>query len=43
MFLKNAWYVGALSTEVGRSLHAVKMLNENVLMYRKTRRYARGT
>lgn len=35
MFLKNAWYVGALSAEVGRELLAVKMLNENLVLYRK--------
>ena len=35
MFLRNAWYVGALSSSVGRELHAVKMLNENLVMYRK--------
>lgn len=35
MFLKNAWYVGALSSAVGRELYAVTMLNENVVMYRK--------
>ncbi|MCQ9617738.1 aromatic ring-hydroxylating dioxygenase subunit alpha [Paenalcaligenes niemegkensis] len=35
MFLKNAWYVGALSSAVERDLHAVKMLNENLVMYRK--------
>ena len=35
MFLRNTWYVGALSSELGQSLHAVKMLNENIVMYRK--------
>ncbi|MGG4773065.1 aromatic ring-hydroxylating dioxygenase subunit alpha [Alcaligenaceae bacterium 429] len=35
MFLRNTWYVGALSSELGQALHAVKMLNENIVMYRK--------
>lgn len=36
MFLKNAWYVAALEQEVGRGLHAVKILGENIVLYRKT-------
>lgn len=33
-FLRNAWYAGAWSEEVGRTLFTRKMLNEAVLMYR---------
>lgn len=36
MFLKNAWYVAALSQDVGRGLHAVKMLGEDIVLYRKS-------
>ncbi|TKR54451.1 aromatic ring-hydroxylating dioxygenase subunit alpha [Allopusillimonas ginsengisoli] len=36
MFLKNAWYVAALAENVGRDLHAVKMLNEDIVLYRKS-------
>lgn len=35
MFLNNAWYVGALSTEVTRQLRSVRMLNQDLLFYRK--------
>ena len=35
MFLKNAWYAGALASEVGRTLHAVRLLNEDLVLYRK--------
>ena len=33
-FLKNAWYVAALSSDVERSLKPVKMLSEPVVLYR---------
>ena len=33
-FLRNAWYVAALSPEVGRSLKPVKMLSEAIVLYR---------
>ena len=33
-FLKNAWYVAALSGEVGRSLQPLKLLGEAVVVYR---------
>jgi vanillate O-demethylase monooxygenase subunit len=35
MFLKNAWYVAALASEVGGDLHAVKVLGEDIVLYRK--------
>jgi vanillate O-demethylase monooxygenase subunit len=35
MFLKNAWYVAALGSEVGRSLLPVKLLGEDIVLYRK--------
>jgi vanillate O-demethylase monooxygenase subunit len=35
MFLKNAWYVAATDHEVGRHLHAVRMLGEDIVLYRK--------
>ncbi|OCW59654.1 aromatic ring-hydroxylating dioxygenase subunit alpha [Hoeflea olei] len=35
MFVKNAWYVAALAPEVGRSLTQVRILGENVLLYRR--------
>ncbi|MDS1139560.1 aromatic ring-hydroxylating dioxygenase subunit alpha [Pusillimonas sp. SM2304] len=34
MFLKNAWYVAATDHEVGRHLHAVKVLGEDIVLYR---------
>lgn len=34
MFLRNAWYVGALASDVGRHLLPVRLLNENVVLYR---------
>ena len=33
-FLKNAWYVAALSPTVGRTLQAVKILGEAIVLYR---------
>jgi len=33
-FLKNAWYVAALSTEIGRAPKAVRLLGEAVVLYR---------
>jgi vanillate O-demethylase monooxygenase subunit len=33
-FLKNAWYVAALSPTVGRTLQAVKILGESIVLYR---------
>lgn len=35
MFLENAWYVAALSADICRSPFAVKMVNQNVVLYRK--------
>ena len=35
MFLENAWYVAALSADISRSPFAVKMVNQNVVLYRK--------
>ncbi|MEM0936301.1 MAG: aromatic ring-hydroxylating dioxygenase subunit alpha [Pseudomonadota bacterium] len=34
MFLKNAWYVAAWSSEVGRNLKAVTYLSENIVLFR---------
>jgi len=34
IFLKNAWYVAALSPEVGREPKAVRLLGEAVVLYR---------
>lgn len=36
MFLRNAWYVAALEKDIDNSLHAVKILNENIVLYRKS-------
>lgn len=36
MFLKNAWYVAALDSEIGRELHATTLLGEDVVLYRKS-------
>ena len=33
-FLKNAWYVAALSPGVGRTLQAVRILGEAIVLYR---------
>ena len=33
-FLINAWYVAALSPTVGRTLQAVRMLGESIVLYR---------
>ncbi|MES2977334.1 MAG: aromatic ring-hydroxylating dioxygenase subunit alpha [Pseudomonadota bacterium] len=33
-FLKNAWYVAALSPDVGRGLKPVKILGEQIVLYR---------
>jgi phenylpropionate dioxygenase-like ring-hydroxylating dioxygenase large terminal subunit len=35
MFLKNAWYVAARGVEVGQGLHAVKLLGEPIVLFRK--------
>ncbi|ODN72396.1 aromatic ring-hydroxylating dioxygenase subunit alpha [Methylobrevis pamukkalensis] len=35
MFVRNAWYVAALDRTVDRSLRQVRMLGENVLLYRR--------
>jgi len=35
MFINNAWYVAALGTEVGRHLFSVRMLNQDLLLYRQ--------
>jgi phenylpropionate dioxygenase-like ring-hydroxylating dioxygenase large terminal subunit len=34
MFLKNAWYVAANDHEVGRHLHATRILGEDIVLYR---------
>lgn len=33
-FLKNAWYVAALSSAIGRQLQAVRILGESIVLYR---------
>ncbi len=33
-FLRNAWYVAALSPSIGRTLQAVRMLGEAIVLYR---------
>ena len=35
MFLRNAWYVAAWDHEVGRELKPVKILGEEIVLYRK--------
>ncbi|GAB2913220.1 aromatic ring-hydroxylating dioxygenase subunit alpha [Paralcaligenes ginsengisoli] len=35
MFLNNAWYVAALESEITRTLHATKILGEDIVLYRK--------
>lgn len=35
MFLENAWYVAALSTDISRQPFAVKMLNQSLVLFRK--------
>ncbi|MDB5836947.1 MAG: aromatic ring-hydroxylating dioxygenase subunit alpha [Caballeronia sp.] len=35
MFLRNAWYVAAWSSEIGDGLHPVMLLGEPVVLYRK--------
>lgn len=35
MFLENAWYVAALSSDVSRKPFAVKMLNQSLVLFRK--------
>ena len=32
-YLKNAWYVAALSPEVGRTLKPVRLLSESIVLY----------
>ena len=36
MFLRNAWYVAALDIELKDGLLPVKILNERIVLYRKT-------
>ena len=36
MFLRNAWYVAALDAELKEGLLPVKMLNERIVLYRKS-------
>lgn len=33
-YLKNAWYVAALSSEVGRKLQSIRILGEDIVIYR---------
>lgn len=35
MFVRNAWYVGALAKDVNRNLFPVRMLSENLVLYRR--------
>lgn len=35
MFVRNAWYVAALSQDIERSLFATRLLNEAIVLYRK--------
>jgi Phenylpropionate dioxygenase and related ring-hydroxylating dioxygenases, large terminal subunit len=35
MFVKNAWYVAAIGQEIDRTLRQVRILGENVLLYRR--------
>ena len=42
-FLKNAWYVAALSTEIGRAPKAVRLLGEAVVLYRMQSGLPRST
>jgi len=34
MFLKNSWYVAAISSEIERKLTALRLLDENIVFYR---------
>ena len=36
MYLTNSWYVAAWDHEVGKDLFPVKMLGEQIVLYRKT-------
>ena len=36
MFIRNAWYVAGLSEEFGQTLRAIKILNEEIVIYRIT-------
>ena len=36
MYLRNSWYVAAWDHEVGSGLFPVKMLGEDIVLYRKT-------
>lgn len=36
MFLRNSWYVAAWDHEVGAGLHPVRMLGEEIVLFRKT-------
>ncbi len=35
MFVRNAWYVGALAKDVSRQLFSVRMLDERLVLYRR--------
>ena len=35
MFLRNAWYVAAWSSEIGDGLHPLTLLGDAVVLYRK--------
>ena len=36
-FVRNAWYVAGWSSEFGNDLSAVKILDENIVMYRTSK------
>ena len=36
MFLRNSWYVAAWDSEVGNNLVPVKILGEEIVLYRRT-------
>ena len=36
-FIRNAWYVAGWSSEFGNDLIAVKILDENIVMYRTSK------
>ena len=36
-FVRNAWYVAGWSSEFGKDLIAVKILDENIVMYRNSK------
>ena len=37
MYLRNSWYVAALSSEIGAKLTAFRILGENIVIYRTER------